>query len=47
MFQVFIWISLDVNLSLNYTLLTFLLCVRQTWMAQLVLAISLCKVIFL
>ena len=29
------------NLSLNQTLLTFLLCVRQTWMTQLVLAISL------
>ena len=30
-----------VNLSLNQTLLTFLLSVRQTWMAQLILAISL------
>ena len=29
------------NLSLNQTLLTFLLCVRQTWMIQLILAISL------
>ena len=30
-----------VNLSLNQTLLTCLLCVRQTWMTQLILAISL------
>ena len=29
------------NLSLNQTLLTFLLYVRQTWMTQMVLAISL------
>ena len=29
-----------VNLSLNKTLLTFLLCVRQTWKTQLILAIS-------
>ena len=28
------------NLSFNQTLLTFLLCVRQTWMTQLILAIS-------
>ena len=35
------------NPSLNQTLLTFLLCVGQTWMAQLILAISLCGVIFL
>ena len=27
--------------SLNQTLLTFLLCLKQTWMAQLILAISL------
>ena len=26
------------NLSLNQTLLTILLCVRQTWMTQLILA---------
>ena len=39
-----IWI---VNLSLNQTLLTFLLCVRQIWMTQLILAISLWEVIFL
>ena len=31
----------DCELSLNQSLLTFLLCVRQTWMTQLVLAISL------
>ena len=30
-----------VNVSLNQTLLTFLLCVRQTWTTQLILAISL------
>ena len=35
-----------VNLSLNQTLLTFLLYVRQTWMTQLILAIYLCEVIF-
>ena len=29
-----------VNLSLNQTLLTFLFCVTQTWMTQLILAIS-------
>ena len=29
------------NLALNQTLLTILLCVRQTWMTQLILAISL------
>ena len=31
------------NLSLNQTLLTFLLCVRQAWMTQLILAISLLR----
>ena len=35
------------NLSLNQTLLTFLLYVRQTWITQLILAISLWEVIFL
>ena len=40
-FKAFIQILLIVNLSLNQTVLTFLLCVRQTWMAQLILAISL------
>ena len=40
-FEVFIWILLIANLSLNQTLLTFLLCVRQTWMTQLILEISL------
>ena len=34
---------LIVNLSLNQTLLTFLLCVRQTWMTQLILEIFLCE----
>ena len=33
----FVRISSDVNLSLNQTLLTFLLYVRQTWMNQLIL----------
>ena len=34
-------ILLNVNVSLNQTLLTFLLYVRQTWMTQLILALSL------
>ena len=34
--RVFVRILLTVNLSLNQTLLTFLLCVRQTWMTQLI-----------
>ena len=34
------------NLSLNQTLLTFLLYVRQTWMTQWILVISQGKVIF-
>ena len=34
-------ILLIVNLSLNQTLLTFWLYVKQTWMTQLILAISL------
>ena len=33
--------NFNVNLSLNQTLLTFLLSMRQTWMTQLILAISL------
>ena len=40
-FKAFIPIFFIANLSLNQTLLTFLLCVRQTWMTQLILAISL------
>ena len=36
-FEVFVAILLNVNLSLNQTLLTFVLCVRQTWMTLLVL----------
>ena len=40
-FQAFIQILLIVNLSLNQTLLTILLYVKQTWMTHLVLAISL------
>ena len=35
-FEAFIPIFWNVNLSLNQTLLTFLLCVRQTWMTQLI-----------
>ena len=39
-FEAFIQILLIVNLSLNQTVLTFLLYARQTWMTQLILAIS-------
>ena len=39
--EAFVQILLIVNLSLNQTLLTFFLYVRQTWMTQLTLAISL------
>ena len=46
-FEAFVRILLIVNLSLNQILLTFLLCVRQTWMTQLILTISLWEVIFL
>ena len=46
-FEAFVPILLIPNLSLNQTLLTFLLCVRQTWMTQLILAISVWEVIFL
>ena len=46
-FEAFVQVLLIVNLSLNQTLLTFLLGVRQTWMTQLILAISLWEVIFL
>ena len=41
MFEAFVQILLIVTLSLNQTLLTFLLYVRQTWMTQMILAISL------
>ena len=40
-FEAFVQILLIANLSLNQTLLSFLLCVRQTWTTQLILAISL------
>ena len=40
-FEAFIQILLIVNLFLNQTPLTFLLCVRQTWMTQLILEICL------
>ena len=46
-FETFVRILLNVNLSLNQTLLTFLLCVRQNWMTQLILAVSLRKGVFL
>ena len=41
LFEAFVQILLIVNLSMNQTLLTFLLYVRPTWMTQLILAISL------
>ena len=40
-FETFVPILLIVTLSLNQTLPTFLLCERQTWMTQLILAIYL------
>ena len=46
-FEAFVQILLNVNLSLNQTLVTFLVCVRQIWMTQLILLISLWGVIFL
>ena len=45
-FEGFVTILLNVNLSLNQTLRTYLL-FRQTWMTQVILAISLWGVIFL
>ena len=44
-FEVFVRILLIVGLSLNQTLLTFLLCVSQTWMTQLILAVPLWEII--
>ena len=38
-FETFAQILLIGNLSLNQTLMTFLLCVKQTWMTQLILTI--------
>ena len=46
-FEAFVRILLNVNISLNQTLLAFLLCLRQTLMTQLTRAISLWGVIFL
>ena len=46
MFEVFVWILLNVNLSLNQPLLTFLLCVREIWMTQLIWVVSLWEVTF-
>ena len=40
-FEAFVQIFLNVNISLNQTLLIFLLCVRRAWINQLILAISL------
>ena len=40
-FETFVRILLIVNLYLNQTLLIFLLYMTQTWMTQLILAISL------
>ena len=44
-FEAFFRNFLIANLSLDQTLLTFLLCVRQIWMTQLILVISLWEVI--
>ena len=38
--EAFFPILLNINLSLNQTPLKFLLYVRQTWMAQLIMTIS-------
>ena len=38
-FEAFLQILPNVNLSLNKTLLTFWLYVRETWMTQLILAV--------
>ena len=46
-FNVFVWNLLVVNLSLNQTLLIFLLYMRQTWKTWLIQAISLWGVILL
>ena len=40
-FEAFVPILLNANLSFNQTLLAFLYYVRQTWMIQLILAVSL------
>ena len=40
-FEAFVPVLLNLNLSLNQTLLTILLYVTQTWMTQLILVISL------
>ena len=45
--EAFAWVFLIMKLSLNETLLTFLLYLRQKWMAQLIVAISLWEVNFL
>ena len=46
-FYALVQILLIANLSLNYILLKFLLYVRQNWMTQLILAISLWECIVL
>ena len=40
-FELLVRILLDVNLPLNQTFLTFMLYVRQTWMTQFIVTISL------
>ena len=40
-FEAFVPVLLNANLSFNQTLLAFLFYVRQTWMTQLILAVSL------
>ena len=42
-FNVFVWILLVMNLSLNQTLLIFLLDIRQSWKTQLIEVMSLCE----
>ena len=44
-FLAFIRILLNVNLSLNQTLLTFWFYMRQTWMTQLIMAVSLWRIL--
>ena len=39
-FEAFVRFLVIANISLNQTLLKFLVCVRQTWMTQLILTIS-------
>ena len=43
-FEVFLQVLLDINLSLNQTLLIFLLSVIQTWITHLILTISMWRI---